>query len=305
MALIKCPECKKSVSESASSCPKCGYPLSPEVVAKIKKSKRFSNLVAFVIVVCVIAYFMHTRNKDVNLKSSSQIIQTKLEPNYPSQEMIVRSPTEEEAHVDYSILESHTIPGIKRSLDVRLNERVSELTLQRIALELKARDPRNYERTFICYYLPGMKVGSGAWAITHFNPNLEVEILEMSVLLEKFLKQEPNYPSQEVIAEPPKIEEVEFTRAGRQFLRLKLRELDSFKSNKEFHFYGFGGGGPYNSWLKSIEAKRGAKEFSLYERIAVGDLEQLGLQYMWHKGRESDYTRFARREILKVIQGKK
>ena len=27
MALIKCPECSNSVSEKATSCPKCGYPL--------------------------------------------------------------------------------------------------------------------------------------------------------------------------------------------------------------------------------------------------------------------------------------
>ena len=29
MALIKCPECGKDVSTSASSCPHCGYPLRP------------------------------------------------------------------------------------------------------------------------------------------------------------------------------------------------------------------------------------------------------------------------------------
>ena len=27
MALIRCPECNKEVSDSASSCPHCGYPL--------------------------------------------------------------------------------------------------------------------------------------------------------------------------------------------------------------------------------------------------------------------------------------
>lgn len=28
MALTKCPECKAEVSDYATSCPKCGYPLS-------------------------------------------------------------------------------------------------------------------------------------------------------------------------------------------------------------------------------------------------------------------------------------
>ena len=27
MALIKCPECGKEISDKASSCPSCGYPI--------------------------------------------------------------------------------------------------------------------------------------------------------------------------------------------------------------------------------------------------------------------------------------
>ena len=36
MALIKCPECKSQISEFALSCPNCGFPLSEEIVTKIK-----------------------------------------------------------------------------------------------------------------------------------------------------------------------------------------------------------------------------------------------------------------------------
>jgi len=36
MALIKCPECKSQISEFAPSCPNCGFPLSEEIVSKIK-----------------------------------------------------------------------------------------------------------------------------------------------------------------------------------------------------------------------------------------------------------------------------
>ena len=35
MALIICPECKKRISDTASSCPNCGYQLIPEKVAEI------------------------------------------------------------------------------------------------------------------------------------------------------------------------------------------------------------------------------------------------------------------------------
>ena len=37
MALITCPECEKQISEHALSCPNCGFPLTSEKVAEIKK----------------------------------------------------------------------------------------------------------------------------------------------------------------------------------------------------------------------------------------------------------------------------
>ena len=39
MALIKCKECGKEVSDKAKTCPNCGCPIFKEVVKKIKKKK--------------------------------------------------------------------------------------------------------------------------------------------------------------------------------------------------------------------------------------------------------------------------
>ena len=39
MARIPCPECKKQISDTAESCPKCGHKLTSEEVAKIKKEQ--------------------------------------------------------------------------------------------------------------------------------------------------------------------------------------------------------------------------------------------------------------------------
>lgn len=103
------------------------------------------------------------------------------------------------ADVTCSIIDSDIMPGIKRSLDVRLNKKVSKGTLRAIALKLKAQDSRSYDRTFICYYLPDMEIGVGAWATTHFNPNLDVQILGLTVYQENTLKQLPDDPSREVI----------------------------------------------------------------------------------------------------------
>ncbi len=101
--------------------------------------------------------------------------------------------------VSYTIIGKHILPGIKRSLDIRLNRKVSEGVLKSIALKLKNSDPKSYDRTFIGYYLPGMKVDSGCWATTHFNPNLEVRILGLTVKQEESLKQQPADASREVI----------------------------------------------------------------------------------------------------------
>lgn len=101
--------------------------------------------------------------------------------------------------VTYTIVNSHVVPGIKRRLDIRLNKKVSEETLRALALKLKSQDSRNYERTFIGYYLPDMKVGAGAWATTHFNPDLEVHILGLTAEQEEALRERPDDPSREVI----------------------------------------------------------------------------------------------------------
>ncbi len=82
--------------------------------------------------------------------------------------------------VSYSVIGSDVLPGRKRRLDIRLNKRVSEETLRTIALDLKSQDSRDYDRTYMAYYLPDMIVDAGAWATTHFKPNLEVRILGLT-----------------------------------------------------------------------------------------------------------------------------
>ena len=87
---------------------------------------------------------------------------------------------------------------------------------------------------------------------------------------------------------------------GQKFLRTKLKDLQSFKSDAKFHEFGFGRGGPYFAWLESVEAQRDSDELSLRERVAVGDLATLGLEYIQTKGRENRSTRAIRSEINTV-----
>jgi len=101
--------------------------------------------------------------------------------------------------VTYSIIRDDVIPGTKRTVNIRLNRRVSENVLRSIALEVKSQDTREYEYIFILYYLPGMEVGAGAWATTHFDPELEVVFLGASPEELAVITNMPIDPSREVI----------------------------------------------------------------------------------------------------------
>ena len=39
MALIKCPECEQSISDKASKCPKCGYPIQEYLRSKVEETQ--------------------------------------------------------------------------------------------------------------------------------------------------------------------------------------------------------------------------------------------------------------------------
>lgn len=139
-------------------------------------------------------------NTTMGWKQSSATTQTTVNPQT---EVDVASPPQEQAaltpipkDVTYTIIDENTILGVKRSLDLRLNRKVSMEVLKSIAMKLKNLDSNKYERTFIEYYLPGTEIGAGAWATTHFNPKLEVRILSLTVEQEKALKQQPEDQSQ-------------------------------------------------------------------------------------------------------------
>jgi hypothetical protein len=103
--------------------------------------------------------------------------------------------------VNYTIIKKTNIADVKGTIDIRLEKKVTENFLQKLALKLRDAEPRKYDRLFITYYLPGMRPGSGAWATTHFAPNLKVEILGTTIDEEKALSSGPKNTSREIIGE--------------------------------------------------------------------------------------------------------
>jgi hypothetical protein len=81
----------------------------------------------------------------------------------------------------YSIISDTSLGRTKRSVDVRLDLPIDEPVLRRLAEVIHAQKPE-YDRTYICYWLPGMTVGTGAWATTHFDPDLDIQISAANTL---------------------------------------------------------------------------------------------------------------------------
>ena len=80
----------------------------------------------------------------------------------------------------YKVIAADRLGTIKCSLTVRLSKKIPEEKLRKLAIKLRDKELKKYDRMFITYYLPGMDVGTGAWATTHFNPNLKVNILGLT-----------------------------------------------------------------------------------------------------------------------------
>jgi len=56
MALIKCPDCGKEMSDQAASCLNCGHPIKPVVIEQT--AKKFKGRQAFYIILLVAGFLM-------------------------------------------------------------------------------------------------------------------------------------------------------------------------------------------------------------------------------------------------------
>jgi hypothetical protein len=73
------------------------------------------------------------------------------------------------------IKEEPNIAYKKDNIVIQLNKKISEEILKEIALEIRE-DRQQYDRLWVFYQIEGMG-DETAWAITHFTPGLEIEIL--------------------------------------------------------------------------------------------------------------------------------
>jgi len=85
------------------------------------------------------------------------------------------------------ILDTETMKTIKKTIYIQIPEQLTELQLKEIATQMR-NENNNYERLFIFYLLPDMKIGSGSWATTHYNTDLEINIMGADKKAEETMK---------------------------------------------------------------------------------------------------------------------
>lgn len=85
-----------------------------------------------------------------------------------------------------------------------------------------------------------------------------------------------------------------------ELTRELFNELLLFKDKNDFHHYGFGGAYRYNDWLHRVDELKNspyAKTILMEYGFALGDLEMLGLEYVESKGKETEYSIWAKNRI--------
>jgi hypothetical protein len=71
----------------------------------------------------------------------------------------------------------------KCSVTVLLKTKISEEQVYQLARYIRNQSGREkYNPLFIEYYLPGMTVGSGAYATSNYNPELEVNVMDFMLM---------------------------------------------------------------------------------------------------------------------------
>lgn len=77
----------------------------------------------------------------------------------------------------YKVIKDESDPAFeKNQITIEINQKISNGQIATLADKLFSSKPKQ-RRFYMFYIVSGMKVGSGAWATSHFDPEIEIMIL--------------------------------------------------------------------------------------------------------------------------------
>jgi hypothetical protein len=205
--LCRCKDCGKEISKRAESCPGCG--------ALLRKKKQNSGC-GGCLVLCFLVFIFFAGifgkmlpsfdRKTVVPPAPANTAALPAKPVAPSSPQTANTVNESAYFqgIQYTVIENekqHIGNVSKCIISIRLEKKVTEEFLRNFALKLRENEHGKYDLFFIFYILPDMEFGRGAWATTHFNPNIEVKILGMTIEEENKLLSRKASHSGEIIGE--------------------------------------------------------------------------------------------------------
>lgn len=98
-------------------------------------------------------------------------------PMEPTPVVASAPPLQMQALPAFTVVSDEYMASFKRTVEISLPARISTADLSAIAEAIKANATRTTDRTFIGYRIAG-EPESGYWATTHYDPGLEVRVLE-------------------------------------------------------------------------------------------------------------------------------
>ncbi|WP_460088251.1 hypothetical protein [Pseudomonas sp. H1_B04] len=185
--------------------------------------------------------------------------------------------------INYSVVSDTSKRDIKRAVEVVLDERVDQPTLEALANQIKNSNPMSFQRTFISWRIKG-EDGGGYWAKTDFDPILNVRFLGTTVAEYNKLKTSSTAAEGEVFGSwlsnwGTDYKMVGYRKGGKIFIRSTFK--DGSSGTKEFVSKKISG--------RSVLVDAEGSDFGEYYLVnAKGDLEFWGENGSFYTAKKTD-----------------
>lgn len=153
----------------------------PENDSKRKYLTRSTIFIVFIIIFVGSVIFIITNSLSSNREKTDSTTTNVIDvSDIISYDQLTRSSDDNQTKVaEFTVEDQEFNKPYKAVFEIRVQDRISEDSILSIASDLRNNYP-GFQKYFISFWLPGMEIGSGAWATCHFTPELELNVTGLS-----------------------------------------------------------------------------------------------------------------------------